>query len=214
VITHFACADAPESGFFKQQLHSVLELRRCLSGKVPLSAANSAGVLLYPEVCFDWVRPGIALYGCSPVAEKQSNYFDLRPALMLKSEIIACRDLSQGESVGYGASWRACQPTRMGVVAIGYGDGYPRQICNGSPVIVAGTATRIIGRVSMDMVTVDLTPVNFAGVGSQVELWGKQLSVDRVARYANTISYHLLTGISKRVPRRYLGIAGGFQVEN
>ena len=206
VVTHFASADEPESDAFKQQLGSVKNLRMLLqAAKVPLSAANSAGLLLHPEVHYDWVRPGISLYGCSPVAAKQGMDFGLQPAMRLVSEIIACRDLIPGKAVGYGATWRASQPTRMGVIAIGYGDGYCRHIASGSPVLVAGQETRIIGRVSMDMITVDITGIDSARIGTEVELWGEGVTADRMARCANTISYHLLTGVTGRVPRRYSG---------
>ena len=203
IVTHFASADQPASESFKQQLISVNELRKCLKGMLPLSAANSAGVLLHPDLYFDWVRPGIALYGCSPVADRTGADYGLRPAMSLMSQIIACRDLNQGDAVGYGANWQSSASSRMGVVAIGYGDGYPRQVGNGAPVIVAGVETKIIGRVSMDMVTVDLSSVACATIGSEVELWGKRLPADRLAIHADTISYHLLTGVTKRVPRRY-----------
>jgi len=205
VMTHFSCADEEDTEGFRQQLKQVQQLCGLLPKGVDFSAANSAVVLLHSNLCFQWVRPGISLYGGSPVGASQGEQFGLRPAMKLVSKIIACRDLSQGDAVGYGASWQAPGPLRMGVVAAGYGDGYPRQIGSGSPVWVDGRETQIIGRVSMDMVTVDLTGIPSATVGSPVLLWGGGLSVDRVARCANTISYHLLTGVTRRVPRRYQG---------
>ena len=204
VMTHFACADEPESESYQLQWGLVKKLRNELPANIVLSAANSAAILLNPQSHYDYSRSGIALYGGSPQAEKQGVDYGLKPVMRLASKIIACRDLAPGQRVGYGATWSATQTTRMGVVAVGYGDGYPRQIVNGAPVMVGGRETKVIGRVSMDMVTVDLTGFSDAGVGTEVELWGPNLSPDRVARYADTISYHLLTGVSSRVPRRYL----------
>jgi len=203
VMSHFACADEPDSECFQQQLSLVRKLRQSLPAQIKLSVANTAAILLHSGLGFQQVRPGIGLYGGSPVAAQQGVDFGLRPAMGLYSAVMACRDLVPGDAVGYGASWQADKAIRMGVVAIGYGDGYPRQIGSGSPVVVNGVETTIIGRVSMDMITVDLTNIESAGVGSEVELWGSTLSVDRVARHADSIAYHLLTGVTQRVPRIY-----------
>ena len=162
--------------------------------------ANSAALLRYPQSHGDWVRPGIMLYGASPFADAPASQFGLRPAMTLSSQLIAVRELAPGEQVGYGGLFRAESRMRIGVVACGYADGYPRHAPTGTPVLVQGQRTRTLGRVSMDMLCVDLSECPQAGVGSPVELWGEGLPVDAVATAAGTSSYELLCALAARVP--------------
>jgi len=152
----------------------------------------------------DWVRPGIMLYGGTPFADRSAQSLGLRPAMRLTSALIAVRTLAAGEAVGYGSQFVAPSAMRIGVVACGYADGYPRQAPTGTPIVVAGCRTRIVGRVSMDMLTVDLEGVSQAQVGSPVELWGEAVGVDEVAQAAGTIGYELLCAVAPRVPRRVI----------
>jgi alanine racemase len=165
----------------------------------PRSLANSAATLRFPETHFDWVRPGIMLYGCSPFPEETAGALGLKPVMTLSAELIAVRELRPGDRVGYGSAFVAERPMRLGVVACGYADGYPRHAPTGTPVLVNGVRTRTVGRVSMDMLTVDLDPVPGAAVGAPVTLWGDGLSCDEVAAAAGTVSYELLCKITARV---------------
>ena len=170
----------------------------------PRSVANSAAILRYPETHTDWVRPGIMLYGASPFPEQSAGVLGLKPAMTLASEIIAVQTLKKGEGVGYGYLYRAERDMRIGVVACGYADGYPRHApgtnAAGTPVLVNGVRTRTVGRVAMDMLYVDLTPLPEAGTGSRVTLWGEGLSADEVAAAAGTVSYELMCALAARVP--------------
>ena len=166
----------------------------------PRSIANSAGVIRFGEVGGDIVRPGIMLYGATPFAQHSAAKIGVRPVMTLRSELIAVQDLAPGASVGYGATYTATRGHRIGVVACGYADGYPRHAPTGTPVLVCGRKARIAGRVSMDMITVDLTDVPEAGVGSPVVLWGEGLPVDDVATAAGTVGYELLCAVARRVP--------------
>ncbi|HEV3104689.1 MAG TPA: alanine racemase, partial [Trinickia sp.] len=167
------------------------------------SLANSAATLWHPQSHFDWVRPGIILYGASPSGVKAAiEGTGLQPAMTLASELIAVQTLAKGETVGYGSSFASTGSMRIGVVACGYADGYPRCAPEGTPIIVDGVRTRVVGRVSMDMITVDLTPCPTANVGSRVELWGTQLPIDDVARACGTIGYELMCAVAQRVPVR------------
>lgn len=201
LMTHFARSDEPEAGMTERQLACFEQL----AGRLGLAAslANSAAVMAWPEAHRQWLRPGIMLYGATPFEQAQPVADQLQPAMTLSSEIIAVRELAPGETVGYGATFRCQRPTRIGTVAMGYGDGYPRHARNGTPVLVDGQRTCLAGRVSMDMLTVDLTDLPQAGVGSRVEFWGRQLPVAEVARWCDTIPYTLLTGLTPRVPRCY-----------
>jgi alanine racemase len=195
LMTHFACAD-DATGIATQ-----LQDFRVLVGHsaLPRSLANSAAVLRYPESHADWVRPGIMLFGSSPFADKSFDEFGLQAAMTLESEIISMQHLKPGDSIGYGATFKATQEKWIGTVACGYADGYPRHAPTGTPVLVNGKLTRLLGRVSMDMLAVDLTGIANAGVGSKVVLWGQGLPVDEVARAAVTISYELLCAVAGRV---------------
>ncbi len=197
LMTHFADADG-ESGV-RGQLDWFDQITHSLQG--PRSVANSAALLRFPELTRgDWVRPGIMLYGCSPFADQSAAALGLKPAMTLSSEIIALQKLQAGERVGYGFSYEAAGEMTVGVVACGYADGYPRHALTGTPVLVAGQRSRIVGRVSMDMICVDVTGIGEARVGAPVTLWGEGLSADEVAMHAGTISYELLCRLAPRVP--------------
>lgn len=195
LMTHFADADGP-SGVGWQ-----VERLRQLPGQdtLPQSLANSAAILRYPETQAQWVRPGIMLYGCSPFSERTGEADGLKPAMTLESTIISVQALKAGDTVGYGGTFRAERAMRIGVVACGYADGYPRHAPNGTPVHVAGRITGTVGRVSMDMLCVDLSGLPGAGVGSRVVLWGEGNPVERVAGPSGTVGYQLLCALAPRV---------------
>ncbi len=201
LMTHFACSDEPGHGMTEVQLARFGRMADALGLEASLS--NSAAVMAWPEAHHQWLRPGVMLYGVTPFEESHPVADQLRAAMTLSSEIIAVRDVPAGESVGYGATFSCDRPHRIGTVAMGYGDGYPRHARTGTPVVVEGQRTRLVGRVSMDMLTVDLTDLPQAGVGTRVELWGRQLQVAEVARWCDTIPYTLLTCLTPRVPRFY-----------
>jgi alanine racemase len=196
LMTHFAQAD--EAAGVDWQLQPFL--RELAAYDLPWSSANSAALLRYPDTLGAWVRPGLMLYGASPFSEVTSAELGLRPAMTLQSEIISVQTLQAGEGVGYGQLFRADRTMRVGVVACGYADGYPRHALTGTPVRVNGRLSRTLGRVSMDMLCVDLSEFPEAGIGTPVELWGAGLSVDAVAAAAGTTSYELLCALAARVP--------------
>ena len=201
LMTHFADADG-DSGV-AAQLQWFNELTQPLLGTdpAPRSLANSAALLRYPEETrADWVRPGIMLYGCSPFGFKSAEDIGLRPVMTLASEIIGVQHLQPGEYVGYGLTYQAAQEMTIGVIACGYADGYPRHAPSGTPVLVAGQRTTTVGRVSMDMLCVDISDIPEAYIGTPVTLWGEGLSCDEVAASAGTVSYELLCALSPRVP--------------
>lgn len=197
LMTHFARADEPGHGMTREQIRRFDEATAGLPGD--RSLCNSAGLLAWPEARRDWGRVGIALYGADPLPAPASG---LRPVMGLHSQVFAVRTLQPGEPLGYGARHVARRPTRVGLVAMGYADGYPRTAPEGTPVAVDGQAAPLIGRVSMDMLTVDLSDLPAAGIGSAVELWGPRIDVNTVAQAAGTIAYELLCNV-KRVPMRY-----------
>jgi len=198
LMTHFATAD--EDFGIDWQWHRFLEKSR--PAGLPISAANSAALLRYPETHRDWVRAGIMLYGASPFADVGAEQLGLKPAMTLQSQIIAVQTVKPGEAVGYGLTYMADETTRVGIVACGYADGYPRHAPTGTPVLVNGRRTRTLGRVSMDMLAVDLANIPEAGIGSPVVLWGEGMPVEEVARAAGTISYELLCALAPRVALR------------
>lgn len=196
LMTHFATADEPVG--VREQVTLFREITADLS--YPRSLANSAALIRYPESHADWVRPGIMLYGATPFADRSAADIGVKPAMTLSSEIIAIQNLKSGNSVGYGGNFRADRSMRIGVVACGYADGYPRLAPTGTPVLVEGEHVTTVGRVSMDMICVDLSKAPRARIGSAVELWGAGLPVDEVARSAGTVGYELLCAIAPRVP--------------
>ena len=195
LMTHFATAD--EAAGVADQLARFNALTHDFA--LPRTLANSAACLRYPETHGDWVRPGIMLYGASPLANQRAADLGLEPAMSLVSEIISVQAVKAGDAVGYGATYRAERDQRIGIVACGYADGYPRHAQTGTPILVMGQRTRTLGRVSMDMLAVDLSEIPDAGVGSPVTLWGAGLPVEEVARAAGTISYELLCARAERV---------------
>ena len=215
LMSHLACADDPYSkefaSFTQQQLQYLTELRGELvtasKQDVECSMAASAGILQWPDTHLDYVRPGVMLYGSSPMAGKTGEELGLQPVMTLRSRLITIRDLKAGESIGYGATYVCDRDTRMGTVSIGYGDGYPRSAINGTPVLVqtasGSVRTRMIGRVSMDMITIDLTGIDDAQIDDEVTLWGEGLCADEVARLAGTISYELFCKVTPRVEVSY-----------
>lgn len=197
LMTHLAKADEKNDAMTATQIGRFTEIMAGFSN--PRSIANSAGILGWPTAAAEWVRPGIMLYGISPFPESTGVQLGLRPVMGLHSRLIAVKPIRKGETVGYGGSWQCQQSTTMGVAAIGYGDGYPRQAKPGTPVLVNGRRAPLIGRVSMDMITVDLAGQPDAQPGDPVTLWGQGLAVEEVALYADTIPYTLVCGITQRV---------------
>jgi alanine racemase len=197
VLTHLACADERGNTATAEQLARLAPLVQGRGAEV--SIANSAAILAHPATHADWVRPGLALYGVSPFAGEVGLTLGLVPAMTLESTIIAVRSLERGECVGYGAAWRAARPSRIAILAGGYGDGLLRSLPNGAPVLVHGQRVPLAGRVSMDMIAVDVTELPPVAVGERAELWGRGLPVEEVARAAGTIPYELLCGVSQRV---------------
>lgn len=196
LMTHFAQADGEGVA---QQMASF----KALAGDLPFkqTAANSAALLRFPETHLDWVRPGLMLYGGSPIPDLASaEKLELQPAMTFCSQVLSVQNIQRGEKVGYGGTFTADKPMRIGVVACGYADGYPRHAPTGTPILVAGARTRTLGRVSMDMLACDLTDLPQAGVGSPVVLWGRGLPADEVAQAAGTLSYELFCAVAPRVP--------------
>ena len=196
LMTHFATADGPDG------VHEAMNRFGAATAGIdlPRSLANSAAILAHPRTHFDTVREGIALYGATPFPDRSAGELGLKPAMTLRSRLIAVQELGPGEPVGYGATFYTTQAMRVGVVACGYADGYPRHAPTGTPVLVDGVRTRTVGRVSMDMITVDLAPVPNAAVGAPVVLWGEGMPIDEVAQAAGTVGYELMCALASRVP--------------
>ncbi len=203
LISHFACADERGHPLTEVQLERYGELLALAFDNCSL--ANSAAVLTLPQAHMAWIRPGIMLYGATPFAELSARELGLKPVMTLTGALIAIRELEVGESVGYGASWVAQRPSRIGTVSCGYADGYPRSAPSGTSVVIHGQRVPLAGRVSMDMLAVDLTDLPQAQLGDAVELWGAQMPIDELAQACGTIGYELLTKVTGRVPRRYVG---------
>jgi len=198
LFTHLSSADDPERAATPGQLARFAAATESLPGE--RSIANSAGMLSYREAQADWVRPGLLLYGASPFFGSVGADYGLKPAMTLRSRVIALKDLEAGERVGYGGDWTAQRPTRLAVAAVGYGDGYPRSLASGAPVLVNGERVPLAGRVSMDMIGIDVTDLRAPpALGDPVILWGEGLAVEELAVWADTIPYELLCGISQRV---------------
>jgi alanine racemase len=203
LLTHFANADDARGVAWQME-----RFEAATSGmQLPRSLANSAAILRYPETHADWIRPGIMLYGCAPFAGSTGAELDLRPAMALTSELIAIQQLKISDTVGYGGLYTADRSLRIGVVACGYADGYPRHAPNGTPIIVEGRLTATVGRVSMDMLCVDLSSVPDAHVGSRVVVWGAENPIEKVAAAAGTVGYELMCALAPRVPVVEQGMA-------
>lgn len=200
LMTHFACADDPS------EEESVAQQIQCFDAVIkgydhPHSLANSAAIIRYPKTHADWVRPGIMLYGASPFSDQTALDFNLQSVMTLSSKIIAIQDLKSGDKVGYHGLFQADRSMRIGIVACGYADGYPRHAPTNTPILVNNQRSRLLGQVSMDMLAVDLTEIKNAELNSPVILWGKEISVDEVAHQAGTISYELLCALAPRVEK-------------
>ncbi|MCD6675315.1 MAG: alanine racemase [Burkholderiaceae bacterium] len=198
LMTHFADADRP--GAAEAPLRRFEEAARGL--EAPRSLANSAATLSLPASHASAIRPGIMLYGATPFDDRDARSLGLRAAMTLGSKLIAVQSVAPGEAVGYGSTFRAPRPMRIGIVACGYADGYPRHAPTGTPIAVAGLRTQTVGRVSMDMLAVDLSALPQAAPGAPVELWGGTVPIDEVASAAGTIGYELMCAVAPRVPRR------------
>lgn len=197
ILTHLADADDLEKPMTLEQVEKFQAITKDML--VPKSIANSAGIIAWPDTISDWVRPGIMLYGISPILNKTGKDHNLRPVMTLKSKIIALHDYKRHDPIGYGGIWKCPEDMRIGVAAIGYGDGYPRHAQNGTPVLVNGKSCSLVGRVSMDMITIDLRNCKEARVGDDVILWGNGLPAEVVAKCADTIAYEILCNVSQRV---------------
>lgn len=196
LMTHFADADALNSETTLHQQKIFETITKGLPG--PRSLANSAGILAWPTTYADWVRPGLMLYGASPFKNHTGFDHGLKPVMTLTSRLIAINEVKQGDRVGYGGTWTAPKAMRIGVVGVGYGDGYPQATRNGAPVLVNGVQCALAGRVSMDMITVDLDHQPAAQIGDEVVLWGEHLPVEMIAEYSGSTAYEILTRMTAR----------------
>ncbi len=198
LLTHLARADEPDHVMTREQVRRFRDASRGLD--CAISIANSAGLFSDLHLGCDWVRPGLALYGASPFAGRTGSDLGLRPVMSLETGVIAVREVPRGETVGYGGTWRAARDSKVAIVAAGYGDGLARALPNGTPLLVDGRRAPLCGRVSMDMIALDVTELPGVRVGTPVVLWGAGLPVEEIARHAGTIPYELLCGVSQRVP--------------
>lgn len=206
LMSHLGCADDRDSPSTNHQIE--LFDRVCQSHPYPKSLANSAGICAWPRAHADWVRPGIMLYGCTPLLDSNEHSLDLQPVMSLCSRLIAINSLKQGDAVGYGGDWVCPEDMRVGVVACGYGDGYPRGVSGDAAAWLGGRRVKLLGRVSMDLISIDLRDVPDAKVGDEVELWGENVLATEVALSAGTISYEILSGVTSRVPRVLNDVVG------
>ena len=199
--THFASADETANPFTQVQVKRFSATAKHF--EQPVSLANSAAIMAWPEAHGDWNRAGFMLYGNSPLDAEHTSNSGLKPVMQVRSAIISLRHIDTGATVGYAQQWCAPRPSVIATVAIGYGDGYPRSAATGTPVVVKGQRASIVGRVSMDMITIDVTDLTGIEVGDQVCLWGKGLSINEVAHHAGTIGYELMTRVTQRLPIQY-----------
>ncbi|MBV8211002.1 MAG: alanine racemase [Burkholderiaceae bacterium] len=199
LMSHLANADRRRTTACSVQEQRRLFAQLGRGAQLDTSLCNSAALFLHPDLGDQWVRPGVALYGASPATSASAEALGLRPAMALNSELIAVRTVQAGGRVGYGSRWVAAQSTRVGIVACGYADGYPRSAPDGTPIWVAGRRAPLAGRVSMDMLSVDLTGIDDARIGSPVQLWGEHVGIDEVARHSERLSYELMCGLNPRV---------------
>ncbi len=201
-MSHFACSDIPDCPMVLEQIARFEAVTQ--NTEAPKSLANSAAILQYPETQYDVVRPGLMLYGVSPRQNRTAQEDGLLPVMTLRSEVVALHDVPTGGSVGYAATWHAPKPSRIAVVPVGYADGYPQTMPNGTPVLVRGHRAVIAGRVSMDTLTIDVTHLPDVAIGDAVVLWGKGLPVETIAQFIKGSVYGLLTGVTKRAEYRFL----------
>ena len=197
LMSHLATANEKNHALTYQQLETFREISKIVNIKKTI--ANSAAVINFPDVHFDWVRPGLMLYGVSPLINSCGHDHGLKSVMTLESEIISIQYLSKGEPVGYGATWRCPENMPVGIIAAGYGDGFPRHAKSGTPILVNNIRCPLIGRASMDMLTIDLRNQSNAKIGDRVVLWGGSLPIEEIATYAETIPYELLCGVHKRL---------------
>lgn len=197
LMTHFATANEQDNPLTQNQLKNFNQL--CEGLDFEQTMANSAAVINFPETHVDWIRPGLMLYGVSPLKEGKANDHGLKPVMTLESELISIQHLSKGDYVGYGATWSCPEDMPIGIVAAGYGDGFPRHAKSGTPILVNDVRCTLIGRASMDMLTVDLRNQPDAQIGDRVVLWGESLPIEEIAQYADTIPYELMCGVHKRL---------------
>ncbi|GGO67397.1 alanine racemase [Bowmanella pacifica] len=202
LASHFSCAEEPDSPISMHQMQQLFALAAHLDCEVSL--ANSAALTTLPQSAVGWNRPGIMLYGSSPIAGKSAAELGLQVAMTVTSQIMAIRDVLPGETVGYNCRWQADTPSRIATLPIGYADGYPRLINSASEVFLHGQRAKVVGTVSMDMLTIDVTHIPQVQAGDEVELWGENIPVNEVAAHANTIGYELLTRVTQRMQRIYL----------
>ena len=199
-MTHFSSADAQTPATLNKQLSLFAACHVC-NPKAPVSLANSAALLSRRETRTDWVRPGIMLYGANPLGAR--SHIALRPVMTLRARVIAIRDLGIGESVGYNECWRSTRPSRIATLGIGYGDGYPRHVRTGTPVLINEYRASLVGRVSMDSLSVDVTDCKRVAIGDEAIMWGAEPHVSIIANHADSISYELVTSLGNRVIREY-----------
>lgn len=202
IMSHFACADEKDHPKNQEQIGNFQNIIANHNG--PKSICNSAAIFNFPKHHYDLVRPGLALYGASPLVNVTPDMLNLKPVMTLQTELIAIHNLKAGDAVGYGSTYQCTHPMKVGVVAIGYGDGYPRNAKTGTPTLINGKRCPIVGRVSMDMLTVDLSNSPTSKIGDTVTLWGEGLPVEEIAPYTGHISYDLLTLLQQRVKYRFI----------
>lgn len=206
LATHFSCADNLDNDFTQRQLSRfAVALKNVDRSNLQTSLTNSAAILDWPDIKDDWQRPGYMLYGNTPFSQQQKNADQLKPVMHFQSAVISIRTIAVGESVGYTANWTAERLSTIATIAVGYGDGYPRHAKNGTPVLIGGVKCPLVGNVSMDMISVDITDLTQPiEIGEPVTLWGPSLGVNEVAHHCGTIGYELLTRMPARVPRIYI----------
>jgi alanine racemase len=197
IMSHFACADEPEKPINQKQIAAFQKFIKDKPGQK--SFCNSAAAFAFPEMQYDWIRPGLALYGASPLEGRSAESLGLKPVMNFRTELIAVQKFRRGDNVGYGAAFTCPEDMPVGIASVGYGDGFPRIVRPGAVVLVDGERCPLVGRVAMDMAAVDLRPCADAVVGDKVTLWGEDLPIEELSAFSDRVSYDLLTGIQNRV---------------
>jgi alanine racemase len=204
LMTHLARADERQVWMTREQVarfdQAIAAADIGGAGRLPTSIGNSAGILGWPNAHGDWIRPGLALYGVSPFPGETAQQHGLQPVMTLETTVITVREVKPGETVGYAGTWKAERDSTIAILAAGYGDGLPRHLESGTPVLIGGVRYSLVGRVSMDMIAVDVTGASRISTGNRAVIWGGGLPVEEVAAHAGTIPYELLCGVSQRVP--------------